>query len=525
MAKKVTTRFGFVVMTAILSACAVRATEPMRIWVDESGRFSIEARLVEVNEESIVLLRKTGGTVALDRNKVSELDQNYIDEIEQSLMSAPNQLRLQPPVLPAIRPLPVLDLPSCDYTAEEDSILVLDRSSVMPRLELPFAVPPDAAPFHVAFEARRYALERIGTHDVASRVIPVRIQSASGVAGDDVSLALSISGGRSLPGQPAGGKIIRFDADHSEPVTMWESNEPIRLFDHHRTSGRSLVLVGHSPVGHGGQLAIARGWQRASDSPGNSLVVSNRRTLPPPLGQGRLQTVRWARWIDEEHACVLLDQTLVVWNLVSGEQVFRVNGVNEKSQPALSAGKRYVAVPGMGTVDLYRTIDGKPIGRIPVESSRLPVVAFAPRGDALAIVTSQRLRVWDLPSAAIRADVQSRRSLGNDPPLWVSDDLVMSGSGVLSSLFRGVPVWQYDVTGSMTSSVGPRVAVLRKNPTTELSVVSIPHESALDAIKWIDNSPRPADADQWRLPGRSVWTDGRWTDRDVRLSSLGVEYR
>ena len=306
---------------------------------------------------------------------------------------------------------------------------------------------------------------------------------------------------------------------------MWQGHETIRMFDHHLPSGRSLVLVGHSPIGHGGKLAIASGWNRDENLTGNRLEISHRRLLPASENRGRLQTVHWARWIDEEHICVLLNRSLIVWNLVSCEQVFRVDGVVEKSEPALSAGRRYVAVPGTGTVDLYRTSDGEPLGRIAVESNSIPAVSFAGRGDALAIVTTRRLRVWDLAAAALRSDVQSRTSLGNDQPVWITDDLVMSGSGVLMSLFRGVPIWQYDMTGATTNSIGSQVAVLRKTPVAELSLISVPHDGAMNAIKWIDSSPRPADTQNWRIPGRSVWTDGQWADRDVRISSLGMDYQ
>tara|TARA_R110002049_G_scaffold285698_1_gene466780 strand:- start:207762 stop:209384 length:1623 start_codon:yes stop_codon:yes gene_type:complete len=528
------------VLAAAVLTSAAFATEPMRIWVDETGRYSIDARLVKVNESSIVLLRKSGGTVELERSKISERDRLYVEEVAEALQATPNELRLTPPKRPEIVALPILDLPSTDVTAPEDSELISGHTSVLPLLQLPVSIEPDATPIKITFQPARYSFGQIGVHDVVSHVHPIlhtsdanrttttnRIPDDESETGtrDVSSIALSISSGMRLPGQSAYGRIMRFDADSNRPVTVWQGDETIQLFDHHHPSGRSLVLVGHSPAGHGGQLAIASGWEAIADSTDNHLTISHRRNLPAPDSLARLQTVRWARWIDEEHVCVLLDRTIAVWNLVSGEQVFRINGIIEKSRPAISAGRRYVAVPGTGTVDLFRTTDGKPLGRIAVEGNGIPAVEFSPRGDALAIATSRRLRVWDLDSAALRADVHSRRNLGNDRPLWISDDLVMSGSGVLSSLFRGVPIWQYDVTGALTTSLGKNVAVLRKSPTTELSIVSVPHDGALDAIQWIDNSPRRADLQHWRLPGRSVWADGRWTDRDVRLSTLGTNFR
>jgi hypothetical protein len=143
----------------------------------------------------------------------------------------------------------------------------------------------------------------------------------------------------------------------------------------------------------------------------------------------------------------------------------------------------------------------------------------------LAITTTRRLRNWDLPSAALSADIESRRGLGVDQPIWIDSDLVLSSSGVLLSVFRGLPIWRYDLSASETVSVGKHVVMFRKQPVSELSIVSLPHEGAANAMHWIDTSPADVDKEKWRILGRSAWNAGGWVDSDVQISGLTTRIR
>jgi len=501
------------------------AAEPMRIWVDQSGRFSVEARLIDITDQELVLLPATGKTVRIRRDRISDRDAAYLKQVEKTIALAPNILRSEPPQLPPIAPRPIFNLPNARVRADENEPLIMARATTRPRTQLPESMLPDASPVTIDFAPASYPIDRIDSYDVVSPALTIAGSSSSETTPGKPWLAVSITTGLRLPSQNVHGRILRFDAGVSSPTTVWEGNEAIRIFDHHHPSGRWLMLVGQSSLGHGGQLVLAGGRELSPRSRGGRLEFLCRRGLPAPESVGRLHIVRWANLIDEEHAFVLLDRSLILWNLVSGEQIFRIDGMVDKAIPAVSAGKRYLAVPGTGTVDLYSTQDGEPLGRIAVESNSVPGVSFSPRGDALAIATTKRLRVWDITAAALRGDVTTKQNLGVEPPIWVTDDLVLSGTGVMISLFRGVPIWHYQLAGGTASAVGNRVAVLRMYPESDLSVLTLPHPGARAAIRWIDTNFQGAEQQSWRLPGRSVWNGGQWQDRDVQVSSLGTSYR
>jgi WD40 repeat protein len=249
------------------------------------------------------------------------------------------------------------------------------------------------------------------------------------------------------------------------------------------------------------------------------LRIGQRRVLSDKNGVARNPQVRWARWLDSQHVVAVIDQSLGLWNIVSGEQIYRLVGIDARAEPAVSSGRRYLAVPIEGSVLLLSAHTGRTLGRIEVEKQVVPAVSFSPLGHRLAITTSRQLRTWDLASAAVSAQVESRRSLGSGPPQWVDSDLILSDAGVLLSEFRGIPVWHYDIAASAISTLGRQVVVFRKHPLSELTMLSLPHPGAADAMYWIDHGPTGPDRDARRLPGRSVWGVDGWQDRDVQISA------
>ena len=190
------------------------------------------------------------------------------------------------------------------------------------------------------------------------------------------------------------------------------------------------------------------------------------------------------RWVDDEHVIALIDQTLGVWNLVSGQRVYAIGGIDPRSVPALSGGRRYVAVPAAGSVQLHSTVDGRSLGRMESDG-QVAGVSFSPDGKTLAIITPRRLQIWDLPTGTVSSEVASRVSLATGSPIWISTDLVLSNNGVLLSTFRGLPLWRYEIAGSKCAAVGRHVAILRRHPTTEFCVVSLPHPSAAESIRGV----------------------------------------
>ncbi|MGB7328824.1 MAG: SHD1 domain-containing protein [Rubripirellula sp.] len=503
------------VSVASLFASQAKAQHDERIWVDAGGTYSVHATLIDWFDDSVVLLRSDGGQVRLSMGQLSELDKSYVAERKLS-GGGLNGLRGGPPTPPEIAPLPPLKLPTAaelgDTADAAATPMAMDGEVQTVKLDsLPESLPADRSLYEIGLTNRRIAIPRVDFNTTVSA------PNAITMSGDEdkptVALAMSISHHIRLPGEKTRQELVAFDILNQRVGVPMQHSETIRLLDHRMASGKSLVLVGFNSLGRGGDLAVVDGWMDGS------LELSRRRPVSGKTDPGAMHQLRFAKWIDDEHVLAIIDQSLGLWNIVSGKQIYRVDGIESRSMPALSGGGRYLAIPYEGGVDLMATETGKSLGRIKVEK-QVPGVAFSPQGDMLAIATTRRVRAWDLPSAALAGDVRSLNSLGLGKPLWIDHDLLLTDDGTLVSLHRGVPLWRYDVAGTQRQSFGKHIAIFRKTPLTEMTVVSIPHPAAQQMIQRIDASPTPIQPDKWRVLGRSGWGSGGWVDRDVQIGGL-----
>lgn len=499
-------------LLAAFLATPAMGLEPSRVWVDSKGRFSVEARLIELDADRVVLLRDNGQRVSVAIDRLSEADRDYLAERKSSrrpIAKASTESRPIPPQKKTdFKPLPELDLPAAKSVVSNGTVLSWQgptRTKSPERLVSPLI--PDPAPITVDVRAARVRLYNVDNNDYCSQPFPILVKPSAAQEPRTV-IGISISSNVWLPGQRGANQLIRFDVENQKAVGVFDYPAKLRLIDHHLSTGRSLVHVGFDSLGKGGELAIGRGWE-------GRFRLSHMRKLASAEQDAPL--LRWGRWVDDEHVIAVVDQTLVLWNIVSGEMLYRIDGIDDRAQPAISGGRRWVAVPYEGEVQLIATATGLSRGRISVEK-QVPSVCFSPTGDQLAIATSRHLRVWDLTSPVLASDIKSQ-NLGNDPPAWVGSDLILSSSGVLSSVSRQLPVWRYDLAATESVAIGNHVAIFRKYPTPELSVAMFPHAGARQALRLFDQSPTATERQNWRILGRSTWKAGTWDDRDLQIST------
>jgi hypothetical protein len=374
---------------------------------------------------------------------------------------------------------------------------------------LPTPVPADPSSIEHSFPESNFVTTSIDSFQDVSLPIPLTIQDAEGTLSTALAVSVSARQGFMLASASSKGslstsKILCFQSGQSSAVTVFESNQPLRMLDHHQPSGRTLVLTGRPSRRTIGDLAVLEGWNDKSLKVVRRLKldVEGKMGLPAQLHHGYL--------IDEQHVLLLIDRSIGLWNLETAQCVYRIDGIDPRTKIAVSGGRRYVAIPFSGGVDLWHTDTGKSIGRIKVES-QVPDVSFSMDGARLAIANSRRLRVWDLTAGALSADISSLRSLGSGRPLWIDSDYVITGSGTLVSLFRAIPLWRYDLGSDRVAEVGNHVAVFRKHPQGELSVLRLPHETAQTQISKIDSGEIEVDRETWRIADQSRWR-GQWVD-------------
>jgi hypothetical protein len=425
-----------------------------------------------------------------------------------------NTLRVVPPAAPPIVPLPVYQVSS----SLEPQAPVPDASPIQWNasgrvLEIPAGLPTaivaDPSTIQHSFPESNFMTTPIDSFQEVSIPIPLAVTDFEGTPSTAVAISISARQGFTLASSdskssPTTSKILFFQPGHTEPALAFESNQSLRMLDHHQPSGRTLVIEGRSTRRTIGDLVVLEGWND------KSLKVVRRLKLDVEGKMGMPAQLHHGYLIDPQHVLLVIDRSIGLWNLETARCVYRIDGIDTRTKIAVSGGRRYVAIPFNGGVDLWYTDTGKPIGRILVES-QVPGVSFSTDGTRLAIANSRRLRVWDLTAAALSADVSSLRSLGSGRPLWIDSDYVMTGSGTLVSLFRTIPLWRYDLGSDRVTEVGNHIAVFRKHPQGELSVLRLPHETAQTQISKIDSGEIKVDRETWRIADQSRWR-GQWVD-------------
>ncbi len=499
---------------ATVVCCCSHASE-LRIWVDVNGAFSVEAVVESFDKQNVVLKRKDGGVVTIAIDQLSEQDKQYLTDHQQRLNAADNPLRGGPPELPEYNPLPVLKLPS-DQQNQADSapIEIGTGTTIEISASAPGKLPADPAPETIAIRDASIQIFQVDIYDTCSTPIPVTAISETGTRLTSIAMSISRGSGSSIV--RAKNQLVRFDTEDRKAYVSLNHPDSIRLYDHHTNSNRSLVLTGFSSRGHGGSIGIATGWGPAG------IRLSDLRSIGRPSLDVRSPqpSLRWAKWIDEEHFAAVINESLGLWNIYSGRRLYQIDGIDHRATPALSGGRRYLAIPFKGGVAIHETETGRALGRIAVDR-QIPGVQFSPQSDRLAIACSRRMLCWNLTTAEISGDVYSRVILGTKAPVWVDSDLILSSSGVLLSLFRGIPVWRYDISTAEVSNAGNHIVIFRKQSPSELTCTTLPHPAAAKAIQWLDSSLPKIEPETWQLLGTSQWNAGDWIDDNLRISAGG----
>jgi hypothetical protein len=491
------------------------AASDLRIWVDVNGKFSVEARVESYDDQNVLLKRKDGGDVTVPIDQLSEEDKEYLEQYRARMESDDHSLRSGPPDRPRVKSLPILDLPQAIGRLPDLTPIEWGRTGPIEIVESePDQLLADPAPTTLAIQDSSIQIFDVDVYDNCSP--PIAVTAIDEAGNQSISVAMSISRGTGSSIVKAKNQLVRFDVQEQRAYVSLNHHESIRLLDHNPDSHRSLVLTGYNSLGYGGKLAVATGWGPSG------IKLSHLRPIASPSQNVRVTQpkLQWAKWIDDEHFIAVIGNSLGLWNIVSGRQLYQIDGIDHRSTPALSGGRRYLALPIKGAVVMYETESGKQLGRIPVER-QIPGVSFSPASDRLAIATSRQLRCWDLTTAEVTEELNSRSILGTKTPLWVDSDLILSSSGVLLSLFRGLPVWRYEITTSEVARVGNHVVIFRKQATSELSCLTIPHPGASEAIEWLDSTAPEIDSEKWRLLGSSQWSSGAWVDENLRISASG----
>ena len=454
----------FSLFALLLAMSPALAEEPQRTWQDKSGKFEVEAKLLEQTDGKVQLLKADGLVIEVPIAALSEGDQKYLRELAPVNPFAGGV----PREAPARREAPGRNVPAgMGLLAPEARARELPSNgrAIFVENDVPvYALEADPAPVPVKFKPLLQPLEKL---DAYARISPpIVIDPAVPV------FAVSVQRVGNTVNPANFGRIYLVNGEKRTPEVALNLESTLVLFDHHAASGRSLAVLGvDSPSQRGGDLVLLD--QLASGTP----RAIARWHLPNWEKRGFKPKVEAARLLDGQRALVQVNNTVYVWDLIKGNVIYQIDRVQSGAKLELSGTNKYLALPTGAGCRLIDLAQGELIGKVPFSHSLTPEVKFSPDGKQLALVAGNQFVVWDLQQAEIVADATFADPAGAFYG-WVGNEYLFTQLAGLLKPELGMPLWRYSVsTGTRPLTMPGGVVVIEKNLNATLLVcLPVPHD-------------------------------------------------
>ena len=518
-------------LSLVGSAAAWAEPPEPRLWSDSTGKFRVLATLHARTDTSVMLHTADGREISVPVDRLSEKDQGYLAALDEpsdnpfgggrpldprsgkpkadapsptstavknvssaAVKRADNPLRSSPPSPSAGD---VLALPGTGTTVDPESDALGD----------PFV--PDPLPESATLPGGSVSVSPVDAYDKVAP--PVIVDPAGGIA--------LVSIGRNKSGSPeeTRGRIYRVDLASTRSELVWDKPSAVRLVDHDRPSGHTLIVDELDQFGRGGELVVVQGFDSGSPRP------LYRRQLPGAGKPGFQPQVQWGRMLSGSHAAIIVDGTLFVWDLAAANLLYRMDQVSAAEPPALSGNFRYLAVPQSKRIVILETATGQLCKSIATGSTLKPGLAFHPNGRLLAASYSNQYQVWDCLEGEPVSQATTTDHLGSAPIDWIGNKTFRTQTGCVVHAGLGMPIWKYTLSGCTDPAVHwGRLITATTSSRCSLVSVGLPHEAAEQSVERLMKS---GDAAMLVRPGSAVALaveDNVGADRNQVLESLSA---
>jgi len=166
------------------------------------------------------------------------------------------------------------------------------------------------------------------------------------------------------------------------------------------------------------------------------------------------QWIASATFVDDRHVITINPANkLVLWEVPTCRAVYEITRV---SNPALSAGGRYLTVHDGEAFRFFEAANGAPAGRLPTEGTP-EAIAFDYDGRRLAAVCRQsdgsKMVVWNLEDASVDTEFMLPNAAASGATFldfnrwmhWCGDDYLLYGNATLIDVESGLVAWRYSL--------------------------------------------------------------------------------
>ena len=427
------------------------------LWLDSTGKHTIEAVLATQSESSVSLQRKDGSKTSLPINRLSVADQRFLQKTkEQEAEEASNRSSIPSTIRPFLsvkmerlssnssgRGQSVAGLPSESTAWKSVGFSIGDQAEVMPldrdgRLVLVTARAsgPDAD------EASPYqsVVCNVQTNDVIARVL--------------------------WPGEV---KVLDYDAAYDHLL--------VGAGIENRTNYNFLValsgLRGYALQGIG--YLDATFFQRPQ-KPSFGFAPSNKLFAGGAISGDRIIAQK-----ADVLSAVAAGKSKVLFGFRSPDDL----------RPVLSPDKRFLALSDTAQIAIVEIKTGKIVRTMELNDGQNRTLAFSPDGRKLAARSNRRLEIWDLSSAKRLSDASymTLASASYAGLQWVDDQNVLLNEKFLYNLGSQNFVWTYSSLKAIRTLRGMTKLAKLGSGAYQLASYKIPHATASRWITEVGTNP------------------------------------
>ena len=488
------------------------AEEAARRWTDGTGRFAIEATLLQRNATHVQLGTADGRKIAVPIAQLSQGDRDYLENLPPAPVAATTPASDSQPSAPVAIATPAAP----ELVKADAAVATAPEGAALPgsadALSVPEDKPPQGLPIdpNVNIKPLVPGSLKVAPCDAYDKVgDPFLVDGAAGL------VAVSISRNKADEPNSRRGRVFLGNLRDGKTNVVCDVPGGFQLLDFEPNSGHGLATSGSDNLSRGGELVLCDGLAEGKMNP------IFRRQLPGIDKPGFKPQVKWARLLSGEHAACVVDNDLFLWNLRTAILQCRIDKMDSSHFPALSPNRRYLAIPRSGGALVLDVLDRSPKGFIRLGTTLTPGVAFDPEGRRVGLTADNQLLVWDCAEGRPTCQATLPGHLGGQLLGWVAPNLVLSGSGKLIRTDLEMTVWTYSIAGSAEAATHPGgVLLAKKTQFCEFASMPVPHPASEKAAAELQ---RGGEAMMLIRPGAKVALDAEvpgGMDRQTVISAL-----
>ncbi len=480
-------RWSYSLCFCLLMPLLVTADDEFRQWTDVSGKFKIEAKLVERSEVSVVLENRSGKRFNI---QVSKLSKGDVEFLEKEQADNPFQeMTEQPAAKPkdaAPSRKPAASSNSSSPRSSSTWIDPVDWSMVEEKTIIAsdtWAIPVDESNSGIADqESAEKKVPLLKKQHFFEGMQPLAVNPAVQrvAVGYTTSFSLPKPVTRIALADLKTGKAISGEAisAHMRPLAL--------LHD-----GSSIVMAGIDEKGESPeQLQVWRlkGKQIERGPLWTPYEADTQESSADAFGRQQKKSgkVSFAESVAVDQLLTCSESGhLALWDLAAKKPLWHMH-IEGAPTPAFSVDRSFMAFAQTNQIVFLRVKDGEVIGLISTQDKgHLPWIslAFSPTGKSLAVAAGERLLMLDLKSKEWTHDIQLTGLFGANGVMFPHEEFVMLGNRYLIHWPSRIRVWDYQDAASIVTVGGTVYMGLNGDAGGLVLPAKLPHPQAIKMLE------------------------------------------